>query len=146
MLSCAEKVLVLKLRIKKYACWCLQLFTGGAGYGMLEVLWRGYTHISMFIAGGLCFWLLIRIAKLNYHIISNILLGGLCVTGVEFVFGCVVNLWLRMGVWDYSAERFHFMGQVCVRYTLLWILLCTVTIPFCKLFIRKYTALRRKAN
>ena len=30
---------------------------GGTGYVLLEFLWRGWSHISMFLAGGLCFLL-----------------------------------------------------------------------------------------
>ena len=29
---------------------------GAVGYGIIEVLFRGYTHWSMLIAGGLCFY------------------------------------------------------------------------------------------
>lgn len=122
---------------KRYICWSLQICTGGWGYTMLEVFWRGYSHISMYIAGGIGLWLLIRIATLNMHIVNNILLGGLCITILELICGCVVNLWLGLRIWDYSYEAVHFLGQICPRYTLLWILLCSVTIPFCRIAIRK---------
>ena len=28
---------------------------GGLGYGLLEILWRGRTHWSMLLTGGVCF-------------------------------------------------------------------------------------------
>ena len=28
---------------------------GALGYGLIEILWRGYTHYSMLTAGGICF-------------------------------------------------------------------------------------------
>ena len=28
---------------------------GAVGYGLIEVMWRGYTHWSMLGAGGICF-------------------------------------------------------------------------------------------
>jgi hypothetical protein len=28
---------------------------GGASYNLIEILWRGHTHWTMFILGGLCF-------------------------------------------------------------------------------------------
>ena len=35
------------------------LFTvGGLLYGLIEIAWRGHTHISMFVVGGLCFVLI----------------------------------------------------------------------------------------
>ena len=37
---------------------CLLFCIGGAAYVGLELLWRGYSHISMFAAGGVCFLLI----------------------------------------------------------------------------------------
>ena len=31
---------------------------GGLLYGLMEISWRGHSHISMFVAGGICFLLL----------------------------------------------------------------------------------------
>ena len=31
---------------------------GGALYYLIEVLWRGYSHWSMFILGGVCFMIM----------------------------------------------------------------------------------------
>ena len=28
---------------------------GAVGYGLIEIIWRGYTHWSMLGAGGICF-------------------------------------------------------------------------------------------
>lgn len=117
---------------KKYICWSIQLCSGGAGYGLLEILWRGYTHISMLIAGGICFWLMIRISKIKCYDIIKYLIGGLCITLIEFIFGCVVNLWLGLDVWDYSSEPYQLLGQVCIRYMLLWCAVCALIIPVCK--------------
>lgn len=127
---------------KKYTCWGIQLCSGGAGYGLLEILWRGYTHVSMLIAGGFCFWLIIRIAKSESCLLFKSLLGGMVITFVEFISGCVVNLWMKLAVWDYSGEICHLLGQICLRYTMLWTALCAVAIPLCcgimRLHARKY--------
>lgn len=127
-------------KIKKYTCWTIQFCGGGASYGLLEVLWRGYTHISMLIAGGVCFWLLVRIAKMSCGLFAKSLIGGLCITSVEFISGCIVNMWLGLSVWDYTDEPMSLYGQVCIRYALLWIALCLIIIPVCKLGFdfRKY--------
>lgn len=113
-------------KTKKYACWSAQFHLGGACYGFLEILWRGYTHVSMLLVGGLCFWLLVCISKTRCNFVLKCVLGGLCVTALEFFAGCIVNLWLGLNVWDYSAEPCQFLGQVCLRFSLLWCGLCAV--------------------
>ena len=40
---------------------CALFVLGGAGYVGLELAWRGRSHISMFLAGGVCFLLLGRL-------------------------------------------------------------------------------------
>ena len=39
--------------------------TGGGLYILVELLWRGRSHISMFLLGGLCFWLIGRHTSQN---------------------------------------------------------------------------------
>lgn len=118
--------------VKKYTCRALQFCSGGAAYGMLEILWRGYTHVSMLILGGICFRLLIRISKSNRRLAVKSLIGGLCITAAELLTGCVVNLWLGLSVWDYTREPCQFMGQICIRFSLLWTLFGFIIIPLCK--------------
>lgn len=111
----------------------MTMFSVGAiGYGLLELLWRGYTHWSMPVAGGICFSafgvLSERLGKARLLIKG--LLGGALITTVEFVFGIVFNVILKKGVWDYSKMPFHVLGQICPRYTGLWTLLSIPVFPF----------------
>lgn len=100
---------------------------GGVGYGFIEVLWRGRTHPSMIVTGGACLIVirLITNALKNRTVIFRCLTGTLAVTAVEFSVGCVVNLWLRLSVWDYSEMNYNFLGQVCPLYSALWFCICT---------------------
>ena len=95
-------------------------------YCGIELLWRGHTHWSMFLAGGLSF-ILIGILNEGYSwdmaLISQMVLSALAVTAVEFFTGLIVNVWLGLGVWDYSHTPYNLCGQVCLRYTNLWFLL-----------------------
>ena len=34
-----------------------------------------------------------------------------------------LNIWLELGVWDYSAQWGNLWGQICPLYTILWCLL-----------------------
>ena len=99
------------------------IFTlGGGAYVMVELLWRGYSHISMFLLGGLCFWLIGRLDReKSIPVIRQAVLGACLVTGLELLTGLIVNCWLKLGVWDYSSQPLNFLGQICLLYFLLWI-------------------------
>ena len=49
--------------------------------------------------------------------------GAAVVLAVEFLSGCVLNLWLGLGVWDYSGIPGNVLGQICPAFGLLWFLL-----------------------
>ncbi len=116
--------------------------SGGVGYGVIELLWRGRTHWSMLLAGGLCFVMFAAIAEKWRHR-SLVFKAGLCalgVTAVEFVFGVIFNIILRKNVWDYSDEPFNVMGQICPLYTLLWGVLALGFVPLAEAINKRMTA------
>ena len=94
---------------------------GGLGYLGLELAWRGWTHYSMFFAGGSCFLLL---GKLNetrppLPLPLRAILGAGVITSVELLTGLLVNR--DYAVWDYRDRPGNFLGQICPLYSLLWI-------------------------
>jgi len=111
----------------------IQLFTGGVAYGSLEIAWRGYTHVSMIILGGICFFILLRLSGRNYSLPVKSFAGAVIITALEFITGCIVNIWWGLSVWDYSAEMYNLLGQICLKYFLLWWALCAVILPVCYL-------------
>lgn len=50
-------------------------------------------------------------------------------TAAELAAGVVLNLWLGLGVWDYSQMSGNLWGQICPQFTLLWWGLCLAFIP-----------------
>lgn len=106
---------------------------GGVAYGLCEILWRGYTHPSMFLLGGICFAGLYEGQKkyrsLPFYL--RCICGGIYITCLELVFGIVVNVALGMNVWDYSSMPFNFMGQICLRFFCLWVALCLPALFLC---------------
>ena len=106
-------------------------FIGGFGYNLIEILWRGYTHVSMFFAGGICFNAFSFIGKKfnNLSKTTLCLLGAAAVTTVEFIVGCIVNLWLKKRVWDYSSQPFNIAGQICPSFSFVWGILSFIFIP-----------------
>ena len=51
------------------------------------------------------------------------------VTAAELAAGLVLNVWLKLGVWDYTALPWNLWGQVCPQFTAAWWGLCMVFIP-----------------
>ena len=101
----------------------LKIFIIGAfGYMIAEILWRSYTHWTMGILGGLCFMLIYNSNK----VLKNVILWKRCVcfaiiiTFLELVSGIIINIWLKLGVWDYSAIPLNIYGQICPLYSLIW--------------------------
>ena len=95
-------------------------------YFLFETLWRGYSHWTMFVLGGLCFVLvggLNEFLPWEMSLLLQMLCGGLIITLGELLTGAIVNLWLGWNVWDYSALPGNLWGQICPQYSLLWVLL-----------------------
>lgn len=122
----------MKKVIKPAALFCV----GGSIYITIEILWRAMrgtdpTHWTMFILGGLCFLLIGAINEyfsweMPFWLQSAI--GAVVVLALEFIFGCVLNIWLGLNVWDYSDVRFNILGQVCLPFAFAWFFLAGVGI------------------
>lgn len=53
---------------------------------------------------------------------------GFAITAAEFVAGLILNVWLGMGIWDYSGMPGNVLGQICPQFLLMWIGLAVVGI------------------
>ena len=100
---------------------CILFCIGGGAYVPLEFLWRGWSHYSMFLLGGLCFLLIGQLGRLEPRpgIAARTLMGcGICTFG-ELLFGMIFNRDYR--IWDYRRRPGNFMGQSCPQFSILWI-------------------------
>lgn len=99
---------------------------GGVSYSLIEILWRGYTHYTMLLLGGVCFLSLYKLFNLmkDYSLLEKCVAGAILITTLEFTVGCFVNLVFHMNVWNYSSMPFNLLGQVCLVYSTLWGFLC----------------------
>ena len=97
----------------------------GLMYGLIEILWRGYTHPSMVIVGGSCGLLIGLLNERNkeMNLLLQMVEGMVIVTVLEFVSGIILNLCLGLNVWDYSNMRFNLLGQVCPQFCIAWFFL-----------------------
>jgi len=103
-------------------------YTGGAAYLSLELLYRGRSHGSMFLAGGMCFLLIGRLNHISPRLPlpARAAVGALIVTMVEFAAGLLVNR--EYAVWDYRNQPGNLMGQICPLFTALWMPLSLLAI------------------
>lgn len=116
----------------KWLCKHTILFLlGGCMYLAIELAWRGYSHPSMFVLGGICFvivGLINQVLPRNTGLFWQSIIGASFITAAELVTGLIVNRWLGLQVWDYSHLPYNLFGQVSLRYFFLWIVLAAVAI------------------
>ena len=119
------------INIKQQLKIFILFLIGGFIYVAIELGFRGHSHWTMFLLGGLCF---ILIGGLNNYIswemsiIKQGIIGALIITSLEFIFGLVLNLYLNLGIWDYSNMPFNILGQICLPFSIAWFFLSLVAI------------------
>lgn len=101
-------------------------YLGGMCYSALELLWRGFSHWSMFLLGGSCFLILGRLEKLRPRLplVPRGVAAAVVITALELGCGLLVNR--RYQVWDYRHLPLNYHGQICLPFSLLWVPLSLV--------------------
>lgn len=105
----------------KFLRGTILFYIGGTAYMILEFIWRGRSHGSMFLLGGLCF-LLVGGGACKFQKIPDPLrplLGAGIITALELATGWLVNRDHK--VWDYRDQSFQLDGQICLAFSLLWV-------------------------
>ncbi len=127
--------MLFSLRQGRGAEYFAAFFIGAAVYPVIELMWRGYTHYTMALLGGICMLSLhfINISFEEKNIFLRAFLGTLMISCWELLFGVVLNIALGLDVWDYSSHKLNLFGQVCAPYTFYWFLLC-----FPAFFVSRY--------
>ncbi len=107
---------------------------GAIGYGSIELLWRGHTHWTMLLLGGLCLYVIYIISsRMREPLWKKLIACAAVVTALEFIVGCIVNVRLSWDVWDYSDMPLNLMGQICPTFSAMWLLLSLPCIFMCRL-------------
>ena len=125
--------------MKKLGKYFLLFAIGGASYAAIELLWRGKTHWSMVIAGGICLiaFSLLESKLADRPLILRVILAASFITFIEFVFGITFNILLGMNVWSYAEMPYNVMGQICTTFSLLWCGLSFAALPVARFLNRK---------
>ncbi len=122
--------------LKSFTIFCI----GAFGYGIIEILFRGYTHITMGVLGGIC---LLFMSILNYFrtsfrsLIICALISGIFITIMEGAMGYFLNLLLGLEIWDYSTTPLNVSGQICLPFSIAWVVLSMVVMPLERFLSRK---------
>ena len=127
--SLSKKNIYLKNISEYLVLWAV----GGCIYYGIEVLFRGFSHISMFMLGGLCMQFFTwqgRLTEWQDALPRQITRCTIFVVSMEFITGIIVNKWYHLAVWDYSDMPLQLWGQICLPLRLfflfyvLWVSFC----------------------
>ena len=101
----------------------------------------------MFIVGGICFNIIGRIHSLcRKGMVIRCTLCALAVTAVELASGYLLNMRLKMNVWDYSGMMLNIKGQVCLLYSMLWGALSLIALPVYRFCIANFAGNKTARN
>ena len=109
--------------MKKLSEYLFLWALGGTLYYSIELMFRGFSHWSMFLLGGICllfFWLQGSKTEWSDPMWVQVIRCTIFVVSCEFITGIIVNKWLGWGVWDYSDEPFHLFGQICLPFDVIF--------------------------
>ena len=128
--------------------YAVMFVIGAVCYGLIEIAWRGRTHCTMLLTGGLCLLLLHRCNErhADLDLWSRCGLGCLTITAVEFSVGWLFNVRLHMMIWDYSDKFLNLAGQVCLEYTAYWYLLSVPAMALSSGVLRMRDNTKKKAE
>ena len=96
---------------------------GGSIYYGFELLFRGFSHWSMFVLGVICFVFFAvqgRMVLWQDPLWLQLARCMVFVTSMEFITGIIVNKWLLLNVWDYSRLPLQLFGQICVPFIIIF--------------------------
>lgn len=103
----------------------------GSVYVTMELIYRGHSHISMFILGGIVG---VLIGGLNnwytWDMSLTVQMGisAIIITCLEYLTGVIVNICLQLNVWDYSNLPLNIHGQICLYFSFVWFFVSFVAI------------------
>ena len=124
--------------LKSFTLFCI----GALGYGIIELLYRGYTHITMGVLGGICMLFISIADSFRKSFFSSLLCALVCgafITLMEGAMGNFLNVRLGLNIWDYSEAGLNLYGQVSLKFSFVWVLVSFLTMHvnsfiICRLF------------
>ena len=110
-------------QLKKVSEYLFLWALGGTIYYEFEMIFRGFSHWSMFVLGGICLCFIAWQGKMVHWrdpLWRQTVRCVIFVAAGEFFTGIIVNKWLRLNVWDYSDQPMQLFGQICVPFLIIF--------------------------
>lgn len=104
---------------------------GGFTYVLIELLYRGHSHWSMFAVSAVSFILIGLINEFiswDMELWKQMLIGSGIITILEFISGYILNIKLGWHIWDYSNVPFNILGQICLPFSIVWFFISLIAI------------------
>jgi len=117
--------------MKKFSKYTFLWSFGGCLYYSFELIFRGFSHWTMFVLGGICLlFIYIQGAALGWTdaLVVQILRCIIFVTSMEFITGIIVNKWMNLEIWNYERMPFQLFGQICLPFAIIFSGLCALGI------------------
>jgi len=134
LLNLCVKIYTGEKMFSKLGIYLYVFLIGATLYSTIEVVFRGYTHWTMTLTGGVIFTLIYLMNKYikTRSLTIRCLISCSIITAIEFVVGVIVNIIFKMNVWDYSNQPLNLFGQICLVFTAAWFI---ISVPACYLAI-----------
>ncbi len=117
-------------RLSNLALHGLFGFVAGCIYLLIELAWRGHTHWTMLPLAAVifaCAGLLDEVEN-PPAVWVQVVIGTAIATALELAAGLILNVWLCLGVWDYTDLPGNLWGQICPQFTAAWAVLMFISI------------------
>lgn len=101
-------------------------------YSFIEIVFRGHTHWTMTLLGGVSGAVLYCISAGDEPLLLKAFTGAIIITALEMCVGVIDNIILKWSVWNYSDLPLNLFGQICLPFSALWFLLCIPALFFCR--------------
>ena len=104
----------------------------GCVYTNIEMIFRGHTHPSMIIVGGLCgaFAGIINDITPKMKMYKQCILSAVFITLIEYISGYILNIKLELEIWNYTNLKYNLNGQISLLFSFIWIFLSYFAIKF----------------
>ena len=104
----------------------------GCMYACIEIVYRLFTDVSsitivqslsMGVLGGVLGYIMgLMNEKTNWSIRKQTFVGTFLILLLEYLVGILLNVVLKLNVWDYSDRFMNLHGQICLVFGIVWFL------------------------
>ena len=72
--------------------------------------------------------LIIELYKVVPNLIFLFIISLIIPTSVEYITGFIMRKYFKKDYWDYTKEKYNYQGIICLRFSIIWILLSIIDV------------------